>query len=622
LKLVDFIIEKLMPIATEEDPEDSDSDSASRVSYKVLNAMATNIPPQKFFSTIMPFIMSYIQNPDANYRKASMMAFAVSVEGCTDIIASKLNELLPVVCQGLQDPQVIVRRAACMALGCLAEEMSADLAEHHQTLLPLVFNLVNDSNPDMIKHACNALDAILEGLGNDIVQYLPLLMEKLLFLLDNAPETETRATVIAAIGSAAHAGTEAFQPYFDNVFARILQLMSLKQTADDQLLRGVATDTAGAIASAVGADVFRPHVQQVMGLAIEQLELDLPRLRECSYALFSILARVFGEEFAPYLPSIVPAILNSCKTEEKNDNLVNDEIDLTNGMDEDLDEDFENFNYNSAIADEKEFAADALGELFEHTKTQFLPFVEPALEELHALCAHIGDGVRKAAIISMATFLRTFYVISNPASPWQPGLPPTYTVHENVQHMIAGVIPTFLVLWKEEDDRMVSAQICQELVSILREVGPVAIAECLEEVSQDTLDIFRKQSLCQQDYDDEELVDEEDDLESETVLISSASDLVAALCETVGPSFASYFEVFMPLIAKYFKPTKTQTERSMAIGCLGECVSGMKQNITPHTEFLYSTFMKACSDEDELVRSNAAFALGSLVLYTQVDLSE
>jgi hypothetical protein len=105
-------------------------------------------------------------------------------------------------------------------------------------------------------------------------------------------------------------------------------------------------------------------------------------------------------------------------------------------------------------------------------------------------------------------------------------------------------------------------------------------------------------------------------------LISSASDLVAALCETVGPSFASYFEVFMPLIAKYFKPTKTQTERSMAIGCLGECVSGMKQNITPHTEFLYSTFIKACSDEDELVRSNAAFALGSLVLYTQVDLSE
>ncbi|KAG1052506.1 hypothetical protein G6F42_028939 [Rhizopus arrhizus] len=101
-----------------------------------------------------------------------------------------------------------------MALGCLAEEMPVDISEHHQVLLPLGFNLMTDNNPEVTKHACNALDAILEGLGSDIVQYLQLLMEKLLFLLDNATETETRATVIAAIGSAAHAAGDAFQPYF------------------------------------------------------------------------------------------------------------------------------------------------------------------------------------------------------------------------------------------------------------------------------------------------------------------------------------------------------------------------------------------------------------------------
>ncbi|CEI91730.1 hypothetical protein RMCBS344292_06011 [Rhizopus microsporus] len=293
MKLVGHIVEKLMPIGTEEDPEDVDEDSPSRLAFKVLNALATNIPPQQVFPIVMPFVLSYVQNPDPRFRKAAMMAFAVTVEGCTDIISTKLNELLPLVCGSLQDPEIIVRRAACMALGCLADEMPSDVSEHHQVLLPLVFNLMNDNNAEVTKHACNALDAILDGLGSDIIQYLPLLMEKLLFLLDNANQNETRATVIAAIGSAAHAAGEAFHPYFLQVLPRIVQFMSTKEPADDHLLRSVATDAAGSIAEAVGADAFRPYTQDIMNLAIEQLHLESARLRECSFALFSNLVRVF-----------------------------------------------------------------------------------------------------------------------------------------------------------------------------------------------------------------------------------------------------------------------------------------------------------------------------------------
>ncbi|KAI7907017.1 armadillo-type protein [Cokeromyces recurvatus] len=621
LKLVGHIVERLMPIGTEEDPEDIDEDSASRLSYKVLNALATNIPPQQVFPIVMPFVLNYIQNPNPNYRKASMMAFAVTVEGCTDIIANKLNELLPLVCTGLQDSEIIVRRAACMALGCLAEEMPADISEHHQVLLPLVFNLMNDNNPEVTKHACNALDAILEGLGSDIVQYLQLLMEKLLFLLDNGVETETRATVIAAIGSAAHAAGEVFHPYFNQVLPRIVQFMSLKESSDDQMLRGVATDTIGSIAEAVGADIFRPYVQNLMALAVEQLHLDSPSLRECSFALFSNLARVFGEEFAPYLPTIVPEILKSCKAEEKNETVLDEEVDLTTGdMDDDIDEDFENFNFNSAIADEKEFAVDALGELFANTKSHFLPYIEESLVELQKLAAHLYDNVRKCAIQSMFTFLKTFYTMSNPV-PWTVGVSATYPVHDNIKSLASTVIPMTLELWKEEDDRSVVAQICQEFVTALRLMGPFIVSGCLEDVAQILLEIFQKKSLCQQTFDDGDYEEEDDEIESESLLITSAGDLVAALCETVGPNFAKYFEVYMPLMIKYYKPTKTQSERSMAIGCLGECIAGIKSAVTSYTERLLPIFVKACGDEDELVRSNAAFALGCLTLHTQIDLS-
>ncbi len=82
--------------------------------------------------------------------------------------------------------------------------MDQEIAANHAILLPLLFDLMNDPNTEIPKQACNALDAILEGLDDDILHYLPTLMERLLLLLDNGPN-EVKATVTAAIGSAAHA---------------------------------------------------------------------------------------------------------------------------------------------------------------------------------------------------------------------------------------------------------------------------------------------------------------------------------------------------------------------------------------------------------------------------------
>jgi hypothetical protein len=318
----------------------------------------------------------------------------------------------------------------------------------------------------------------------------------------------------------------------------------------------------------------------------------------------------------------MPEILISCRAEEKNETVLDEEVDLTTGgMDDDLEDDFENFNFNSAIADEKEFAVDALGELFANTKSQFLPYFDASLVELQKLTSHLFDGVRKSATQSLFTFLKTLYVMSNPPA-WTAGVPATYTVHENVQNLINSVIPMTLELWKEEDNRSAVVQTCQEFVTALRLMGPILISDCLEDIAQNLLEVFEKKSICQQAYDDGDYDEEEDDLESESLLISSAGDLVAALCETVGPNFSNYFKVYLPLIAKYYKPTKTQTEKSMAVGCLGECVAGIKSAVTPFTDRLLEIFTKACGDEDELVRSNAAFALGTLTLHTQVDLSE
>ncbi|KAF9397952.1 hypothetical protein BGX21_008330 [Mortierella sp. AD011] len=619
LKLVGPMIQGLMPIAAEEEPEDLDEDSPARLAFKVINTLGTNLPPQQVFPIASEGILTYMQNPNPLYRKAAMVTLAVLIEGAVDYIRPKFNDMLLIVCTGLQDPEAIVRRAACMALSSLAEEFDQDIAENHATLLPLVFNLMNEPSPEITRQACNALDSILEGLGDNILQYLPELMQKLLNMLEHA-QGETRAIVVAAIGSAAHASGEQFTPYFTEVAKRLQYLMKLQSNEDELMLRAVSTDTLGAIAEAVGKDAFRPYLNDLMSLAMEGLRLNNTRLRECGYYFFAEVAQVFEDEFSPYLPAIVPQLILSCQLDENVTRVENDTEDLD---DQDADETEEDLNYTfkSAIAEEKEVAADTIGELFSHTGSAFLPYVESAVKELIELVNHAADGVRKASCTALFIFLRTFYGLSN-SQEWKAGLPVAVPLHENVAKLNSLVIPTIIAVWGDEDDKMVVVQICQEMIETVKLCGPGIVAENIGSIAEQLKLIFEKKAYCQQELaDDEGLLDEDEQAEADALLISAASDLVGALADVLGPSFVPYAQVFIPQIAKYYKKSKPSSERSMSIGSLGEIANGMKNGITEFTEQLFPLFVKALSDEEDEVRSNGAFAIGALCQNTTVDVS-
>lgn len=87
---------------------------------------------------------------------------------------------------------------------------------------------------------------------------------------------------------------------------------------------------------------------------------------------------------------------------------------------EDLDVD-KALDINSAIAVEKEIAADTIGALFAATGTHFLPHVERCTLVLVDLLSHYYEGIRKSATDSLLEIVRTFYDLSGPTE-WQSGV--------------------------------------------------------------------------------------------------------------------------------------------------------------------------------------------------------
>jgi importin-4 len=118
--------------------------------------------------------------------------------------------------------------------------------------------------------------------------------------------------------------------------------------------------------------------------------------------------------------------------------------------------------------------------------------------------------------------------------------------------------------------RSVVAALCVGFAETINKVGPAflegstyiffdislrtkLLISGTDHISSIAVQILEQKAFCQQDPDqDEDEEAPEDQAEYDSVLISSAGDLVAALANALGSDFLPAFTTFFPLISKYY----------------------------------------------------------------------
>ncbi|KAE9406240.1 ARM repeat-containing protein [Gymnopus androsaceus JB14] len=585
--LAPSILELLMPVTTEEEPEDVDEDAPSRSALRIIDGLSTNLPPMQVFPALRNLIVQYFSSTNPAQRRGAMLALGIAVEGCSEFMTPLMGEVWPIIEAGLRDMDASVRKATCVAVSCFCEWLEDDCIAKHAILVPEIMNLIND--PATQRSACTALDALLEILHDSVVT--------------------------GAIGSAAHASKEKFIPYFEPTMQRLQHFLVLTGEGEETELRGITMDAVGTFAEAVGKEQFRPYFPTMMKQAFQGIEMGSARLRECSFLFFGVMARVFGDEFAGFLPQVVPPLILSCTQDEgvedvstsdptsafnsglsaSNAITVTDELDINGNPTAEVEElDLDKLlDVNSAIAVEKEIAADTIGTLFNATQAHFLPYVEQCTLELVKLLGHYYEGIRKSALDSLLEIVRTFYDLSDHQD-WEAGATVTAPLAPTVKELIGHVLPALMEMYETEDNKSVVSALCVGLAETINKIGPAFVEGQLEEICTIAIQILEQKAFCQQDPDqDEEEEAPEAQAEYDSVLISSAGDLVASLANALGPDFAPAFNRFFPLIAKYYKKSRSLSDRSSAIGCLAEIIAGMKSAVTPSTEPLLELFYQA-----------------------------
>lgn len=482
---------KAMEIATEiDDDEDEDEVTPHKSALGLLDLLATSLPPRQVIVPLLKALPQYVNSENPKFRQAGILALGMCVEGAPDFIATQLDELMPVVLKLLNDPEIDVRNAALNGVARLADDLAEELCKHHAQLVPaLLKNLDSAStqggseheqakNLEILKSSCSALDSVTDGIDKEtMVSYLSELVPRLGRLFGH-PDLNVKASAAGAMGSVAGSAEDAFVPYFEQTMKALSEYVTMKESTEELDLRGIVCDAMGSMAVAVGSVAFQPYVQPLMQASEEGLHLGHPRLRETSYILWSTLAKVYGEEFTPFLEGVVKGLME-CLDQEEDDfetelgatellgqeviiagkkvkvAQASDEPEDLDDMEDEEGDDWDDLTAVTAVALEKEVAVEVLGDVLTHTRGNFMPYFEKTIETTVVLVEHNYEGVRKAAIGTLWRAYACLWALmeDHTGEKWTPGLPIKSQPSEELLKLGEVVTAATLALWDDEVDR-------------------------------------------------------------------------------------------------------------------------------------------------------------------------
>jgi hypothetical protein len=650
------LTQKAMLIITEiDDEEDDDEMGPARSALALLDQLASDLPPRQVIVPLLDAFPRFATSNEAGYKKAGILALGTVVEGAPDFIASQVKQIMPLVIALLNDADVGVRHTALIGLARLADDIAEELTEFNEPVMnALVKNLqaamAADADPkaakknvEIIRSVCGALDSMSEGLDAEFMKKYAGELVSNIGVLVGHDDYKVKVAASGALGAIAESLGEDFTPYFEKIMQALGEYLTIKGSDDELALRSGVLDSVGRIATAVGAEAFKPYVQPLMQSSEEGLNLGNSRLRESSFILWSSLAKVYEKNFAPFLPGVFQGIFQSLELEEEEISLQlteaekeiagTDEIitagkrirlkqssdDDEDGMEDDEDEDWDDIGI-SPEALEKEVAIEILGDVITYACSgeEIAAYLEKAVEMISPLVEHTYEGCRKAAIATLwRSYARVFQLMEEETgSSWEPGLPLKVQPTQTLVKLGEIVSKATLSVWHEEADRSVVTEINRNVAATLKACGPAILAQgdMMKEIVTVASTMITRSHPCQQDLGDE---DEDQEVEGSSeydwLVIDTALDVVIGLAVALGPAFAELWKVFEKPILRFASSEAENLERSTGVGVIAECAANMEAAVSPYTSKLLNLLLKRLSDTDQETKSNAAYATGQLI---------
>lgn len=603
----------------EEDDDPAGGPTEMSIAQGTLDGLACELPTPVIWEICYPLCVRLCQSPDAAARKAGVAGLGVITEGCAEPLTEQLPTILPAVLSLTQDAAAPVRECACFCLGQMSEFCQPDILAYSEQILPSVFRLLDDATASVQTTSCYVLEIFCEQLEPKAVRpVLDALVRKLGGMLTAPGMGRVKEMVLAAMAATAVAAEAEFTPYVADV-AQILQPFMTLTTEDSFTLRGRALECMGHIAIAVGKDAFRPYLEATVQCAMEGCQFDSTDLQEFAFAVFANVAKPMKEEFAPALPQLVPYLISIVEQDEGQlEKAAPTNATGFSGLDDSDDEDEENFvvHVRTALLDVKKGAITALGEFASYTGTHYCPHLEATMKVFQQAAKNWHPLIKLEAADAMPSLVKPSIAAYHGGKvEWKKGDPNSAPLSNHTQAIAGAVLQELIALVNDEEMNVV-AKALEGIQRVIELCGPASFANLQQPILEASHKILIKASPCQVPSPLFELVDE-DDVDF-TVIVDAACSVLVSFAKIQGPQFAQYLNQFLPPIIEYTKPSQSPSERSSALGCMGDLASELESAILPHWPTVFLPIcLESLADSHTEVRRNAAFTVGTCCEHLQ-----
>ncbi|KAL9107145.1 MAG: hypothetical protein Q9227_007925 [Pyrenula ochraceoflavens] len=312
-----------------EDLDTEESDQNHVAGEQCMDRLANKLGGQALLPATFSWLPRMMVSSSWRDRHAALMAISAISEGCRELMLGELNQVLELVVPSLRDAHPRVRYAGCNALGQMSTDFAGTMQEkYHQVVLESIIPVLKSPEPRVKSHAAAALVNFCEEAEKGVLEpYLDPLLENLLTFLGEQKRF-VQEQALSTIATIADSAETSFGKYYDHLMPLLFQVLQQEQDKEYRLLRAKAMECATLIALAVGKDR--------MGTQAVDLVNALGRIQESvvdaddpqgTYLLhcWGRMCRVLGADFIPYLPAVMPPLLELAAAKADIQLLDNDE---------------------------------------------------------------------------------------------------------------------------------------------------------------------------------------------------------------------------------------------------------------------------------------------------------
>ncbi|RMD40209.1 hypothetical protein DV735_g4926, partial [Chaetothyriales sp. CBS 134920] len=297
----------------QEDLDLEESDQNHVAGEQSMDRLANKLGPDPLLGLTFTWLPQMIASTSWRDRHAALMAISAISEGCRDMMVKELGRVLDLVVPTLKDPHPRVRFAGCNALGQMSTDFAGPMQEqYHQVVMSSIIPVLQSPEPRVQAHAAAALVNFCEEAEKAILEpYLEPLLRNLVQLL-NSPKRYVQEQALSTIATIADSAQTAFGTYYDSLMPMLLKVLSEEQSIEFRLLRAKAMECATLIALAVGKEKMGQDATtlvEILGhIQAGITDSDDPQSQYLLHC-WGRMCRVLGPDFLPYLPGVMPPLL-------------------------------------------------------------------------------------------------------------------------------------------------------------------------------------------------------------------------------------------------------------------------------------------------------------------------